>query len=143
MLSYVLVAIGGAIGSVLRAWVGNVMVALTGPAFPWGTLLINVVGSFVIGCFAVLTAADSRFAAPAELRTFVMVGLCGGFTTFSAFSLQTLDLARDGRVGQALGNVVLSVALCLAGVAAGALLATSLRGPPTVAAALPSGRDHG
>ena len=127
MLTYALIGLGGAIGSIARAWLGTVMVALAGPSFPWGTILINVVGSFVIGFFATLTATDGRFAATADLRSFVMVGLCGGFTTFSSFSLQTLDLLRDGRPGQALGNVALSVALCLASVAVGYSMALTTR----------------
>lgn len=127
MLNYALIGLGGAIGSILRAWLGTAMVALTGSTFPWGTILINIVGSFVIGFFGTLTATDGRFAAPFDLRTFVMVGLCGGFTTFSSFSLQTLELARGGRAGQALGNVALSVVLCLASVAAGYALALAIR----------------
>ena len=127
MLNYALIGLGGAIGSILRAWLGTVMVALTGPSFPWGTILINVVGSFVIGFFATLTATDGRFAASFDMRSFVMVGLCGGFTTFSSFSLQTFELVRDGRAGQALSNVVLSVVLCLASVAAGYALASAIR----------------
>ena len=127
MLNYVLIAVGGAIGSVLRAWVGTVMVALTGPTFPWGTILINIIGSFVIGFFGTLTATDGRFAVPFDMRAFAMVGICGGFTTFSSFSLQTLELARDGRAGQALGNIALSVVLCLGSVAAGYSLALVLR----------------
>ncbi len=135
MLNYLLIAIGGAIGSVLRAWLGNAIVALTGPSFPWGTILINIVGSFVIGFFGTLTATDGRFSLPFDLRAFVMVGICGGFTTFSSFSLQTLELARDGRAGQALGNVALSVALCLASVAAGYALAATIRTSPLAAIA--------
>ncbi len=133
MLTYALIGLGGAIGSVLRAWLGTVMVALTGPAFPWGTIVINVLGSSVIGLFGTLTAADGRFAAPFDARAFVMVGLCGGFTTFSSFSLQTLELARDGRPGQALGNVLLSVVLCLASVAAGYSLGLAIRTSPLAA----------
>ncbi len=127
MLNYALIGLGGAIGSILRAWLGTLMVVLTGPSFPWGTILINIVGSFVIGFFGTLTAIDGRFAVPFDLRTFVMVGVCGGFTTFSSFSLQTLELARDGRAGQALGNVALSVVLCLASVATGYALALTIR----------------
>ena len=127
MLTYVLIGIGGAIGSILRAWLGTAVVALTGASFPWGTILINVVGSFVIGFFGTLTATDGRFAVPFDMRAFVMVGICGGFTTFSSFSLQTLELAHDGRASQALGNVALSVVLCLGSVAAGYALASSIR----------------
>ncbi len=127
LLTYALVALGGALGSVARAWLGTALVALTGPAFPWGTIAINVLGSLVIGFFGTLTATDGRFALPFDARAFVMVGVCGGFTTFSSFSLQTLELLRDHRAGQALGNVVLSVLLCLAGVAAGYSLALAAR----------------
>ena len=140
MLNYALIGLGGALGSMLRAWLGTAMAGLIGSSFPWGTILINVIGSFVIGLFAMLTATDGRFALPLDARTFVMVGVCGGFTTFSSFSLQTLELARDGRAGQALGNVALSVLLCLAGVAAGSRLATAIRISPLamVGAAAPA-----
>jgi len=119
-LSYVLIGVGGALGSVARAWATLAVARLAGAAFPWGTILINVVGSFVIGFFGTLTDdAGGRFAAGAEARAFVMAGLCGGFTTFSSFSLPTLELLRHGRAGPALANIGLSVALCLAAVAAG------------------------
>jgi CrcB protein len=117
--TYAWIAVGGALGSMARAWMAIAVARVTGPAFPWGTILINIVGSFVIGFFGTLTAYDSRLSVPADARAFVMVGICGGFTTFSSFSLQTLELARDGRFGQALGNVALSVVLCLAAVTAG------------------------
>ncbi len=135
LMTYALIALGGAVGSVARAWIGTALVALTGPAFPWGTIAINVLGSFVIGFFGTLTATDGRFAASFDARAFVMVGICGGFTTFSSFSLQTLELLRDHRAGPALGNVLLSVLLCLAGVAAGYSLALSARTSRLAAAA--------
>jgi protein CrcB len=125
--TYLWIALGGALGSVGRAWLAFAVARALGPQFPWGTILVNVVGSFVIGFFGTLTAAsDGRFALPADARAFVMVGVCGGFTTFSSFSLQTLELARDGRPGEALANVALSLALCLASVAAGHYGAASL-----------------
>ena len=127
ILTYALIALGGALGSVGRAWLGTLLAALTGPAFPWGTIAINVLGSFVIGFFGTLTATDGRFALPFDARAFVMVGVCGGFTTFSSFSLQTLELLRDHRAGQAMGNVLLSVALCVGSVAAGYSLALAIR----------------
>ena len=127
MLSYALIGLGGALGSMSRAWVAIAMARLTGPSFPWGTILINVTGSFLIGVVASLTATDSRLAGLGDLRTFVMVGFCGGYTTFSSFSLQTLDLARDGRPGQALGNIALSVLLCLGSVAVGHYAGEALR----------------
>lgn len=136
---YLSVAIGGAIGSVARAWLAIVAARITGPQFPWGTILINIVGSFIIGFFGTLTTSDGRFSVPTDVRAFVMIGICGGFTTFSSFSLQTLELARDGRPAQALGNVALSVVLCLLAVTAGYASAGSLH-RPRLAAAL-SGDD--
>ena len=119
---YGAVALGGALGSVARAWLGAAVGHLTGPEFPWGTLLINILGSFVIGWFAAITAGDGRWAAQAGWRAFVMVGVCGGFTTFSAFSLQTLELLHIGALGRAAAYVVGSVVLCLAGVWAGMVI---------------------
>ncbi len=127
-LTYLWIALGGALGSVARAWLGLAVARLAGGAFPWGTILINVLGSFAIGAFATLTVTGSRFAAPFDTRAFVMVGLCGGFTTFSSFSLQTLELAREGRAGWALANVGLSVALCLLAVAAGYAMGAAVKG---------------
>jgi CrcB protein len=97
---------------------------LTGLAFPWGTILVNIIGSLVIGFVATLTGPNGRVVVPAEAQAFVMVGLCGGFTTFSAFSFQTLELARDGRLVYAGANIMLSVVLCLTAVALGHWLAT-------------------
>lgn len=117
------VALGSALGGLARYWLGAWVTAWTGPSFPWGTLLINVLGSFVIGLFAaalgergLLGDALGRgglFLDVVDLRAFVMVGLCGGFTTFSSFSLQTLELLQAGRTGPALGYVAGSVLACL------------------------------
>lgn len=126
MMGYIWIGLGGAFGSMARAWLAITVARATGPQFPWGTILINIIGSFVIGFFGTLTANDSRFAVPGDFRAFVMVGICGGFTTFSSFSLQTLELMRDGRVAQGLGNVGLSVAFCLLSVAAGHYSAGSI-----------------
>lgn len=119
MIGYLWIGLGGALGSIARAWLALTVARITGPQFPWGTILINIIGSFVIGFFGTLTASGSRFAVPVDARAFVIIGLCGGFTTFSSFSLQTLELVRDGRIAQALGNIVLSVTLCLSAVAVG------------------------
>jgi CrcB protein len=94
--------------------------------FPIGTLFVNIMGSFIIGFFGTLTAPDSRFMAGAATRLFVMVGICGGFTTFSSFSLQTLNLAQDGEWLYAGLNIGGSVILCLSGVWAGHVLASKL-----------------
>jgi len=130
MSTYLWVALGGALGSVARFWMTNAVAALTGPRFPWGTILINVLGSFVIGLFAYLTTPSGRIPASLDMRAFVMVGICGGFTTFSAFSLQTLELARNGDWLAVAGNIVLSVVLCLAAVWAGYALAGVGATPP-------------
>ena len=122
-----LVALGGALGTVAR----YLLSAATAPisqGVPWGTIGINVAGSLAIGLFGTLTLAHGRYPAPEPLRLFVMVGVCGGFTTFSSFSLQTLDLLRAGSPGRAGLNVAASVALCLAAVAAGHLLGARLNG---------------
>lgn len=120
--AWIAVATGGALGSVARFWLTGAMTALTGPRFPWGTLLINVIGSFVIGLVAGLSLTPDRVALHPDLRIFLMTGVCGGFTTFSAFSLQTLELIQTGDAGPALFYAVASVVLCLAGVWAGAEL---------------------
>jgi CrcB protein len=123
MIPYLCVALGGAIGSVGRYWTGLVASRAWGDAFPWGTLVINILGSFVIGFFATLTLPDGPLPADANVRVFVMVGLCGGYTTFSSFSLQTLALMKAGDWLGAVGNAVLSVLLCMVAVALGSWLA--------------------
>ena len=122
MTGYLWVGLGGALGSMARFWLAATMAALTGPRFPWGTLLINVIGSFVIGWFGALTAESGPFDVPADIRLFVMVGLCGGFTTFSSFSLQTLELLQSGEVVRAASYIAGSVVLCLLFVWIGATL---------------------
>jgi CrcB protein len=122
-MSYVWVALGGAIGSVARFGCGSVAARLAGSAFPWGTLLVNVAGSLAIGVLAGLVTADGRALVSGDARAFLMVGVLGGFTTFSSFSLETLELARDGAWAAAALNVVASFALCLVAVWLGYLLA--------------------
>ena len=114
MGAWVAVAVGGAIGSVGRFWLTAAMTGLTGPRFPWGTLLINVLGSFVIGLVAGFTLTPARVGMHPDIRIFLMTGVCGGFTTFSAFSLQTLELLQAGETVPALGYAVGSVVLCVA-----------------------------
>lgn len=126
MERYLLVALGGAIGTVGRYWLSGVVAQMVGETFPWGTLVINVTGSFVIGFFGTLTGPDGRIFASTTTRQFVMIGICGGYTTFSSFSLQTLNLMNDGEWLYAGGNVVLSVVLCLIGVWLGVVLAAML-----------------
>ena len=126
MYLYLLIAIGGALGSVMRFAMSGFVTQQTGDAFPWGTLLVNVLGSFIIGFFATFTGPDGRYLVSSAGRQFFMTGVMGGFTTFSAFSLQTLALSREGEWLRAGGNVVGSVVLCLVAVWIGHLLAFSL-----------------
>ena len=117
-MTYLWVAIGGALGTLARFWVSDFFAKLTGPGFPWGTILINIAGSCLIGWFAGLTVYG-KLSQGGDLRAFLMAGICGGFTTFSAFSLQTIELLRQGRPGAAAANVALSVLLCGVGTALG------------------------
>jgi len=118
--------IGGGLGSLARWWVSGFIAQRFGETFPWGTLLVNVSGSFVIGLFATLTGPDGRWLAPASFRQFFMLGICGGYTTFSSFSLQTLNLVEDGEWFRAGANTVLPVVLCLLGVWLGHIMAMGL-----------------
>lgn len=121
------VTLGGAIGTLARYAI-SVWALPISHRLPWGTILINLSGSFVIGFFGTLTLASGRFPVAENVRLFVMVGLCGGFTTFSSFSLQTLDLLRSGAVLRAAVNVAASVVLCVAAVAAGHFIAARMNG---------------
>jgi CrcB protein len=126
LLLYLWIAAGSALGGVARYFCTGVASRLLGETFPWGTLFVNVTGSFIIGFFATLTGPDGRIFAGTTTRQFVMTGILGGFTTFSSFSLQSLNLANDGEWLQAGGNVVGSVVLCLVAVWLGHMLALSL-----------------
>lgn len=123
-MTWLVVALGSALGGMARYGVGMVVARAVGQSFPWGTLLINVVGSFVIGLFGAMTLADGPMPASATVRAFVMVGICGGFTTFSSFSLQTVDLLQAGEAMAAAAYIAASVALCLAGTFLGYWLAS-------------------
>jgi CrcB protein len=123
--AYLLVALGGALGSVARHWCSLTMGARFGAAFPWGTIIVNIVGSFAIGVLAALLDADT--ARVQSGREFLMVGVLGGYTTFSAFSLQTLTLLREEKIAWAAANVVVSVVACLVAVALGYFIARFAR----------------
>jgi len=128
MLAYLWVAIGGALGSVARFGIGGLVSEKFGQTFPWGTLVVNVTGSFVIGFIGALTVAEGRLSPQSRVfaTQFLMTGICGGYTTFSSFSVQTLNLMRDGEWLQAGGNVLLSVALCMIAVWLGWLLGSAV-----------------
>jgi CrcB protein len=126
MFSYLVVAIGGALGSVGRFWFSGAVAQRFGETFPAGTLLVNVSGSLIIGFFAALTGPDGRVWASPSFRQFFMIGVLGGYTTFSSFSLQTLALARDGEWLLATLNALGSFVLCLVAVWIGDYLAMLL-----------------
>jgi CrcB protein len=125
MKSYLLIALGSGFGGMARYWCSGFMAAYLGETFPWGTIMVNVLGSFGIGLFVTLTAPDGRLFVGTEIRHFFIFGLFGGFTTFSSFSVQTLNLVRGGEWLQATANVVGSVVLCLTAVWFGHVLAAS------------------
>ena len=123
---YCWIGLGSALGGVARYACSGVAARLFGETFPWGTLIVNVTGSLIIGFFATLTGPDGRIFAGSTARQFVMMGLLGGLTTFSSFSLQTLSLAQESQWFQAGGNIVAAVVLCLLAVWLGHLLANSI-----------------
>lgn len=123
---YFWVAIGAALGGMARYWCSGVAARLVGETFPWGTFVVNVVGSFIIGFFATLTGPGGRFYVGSIGRQFVMTGICGGYTTFSSFSLQTLNLGNDGEWFRVGANITLSVTCCMISVWAGSLLGAGL-----------------
>lgn len=124
MNQVLLVALGGAVGSVCRYLVGVGALRLMGPSFPWGTLAVNVAGSFAIGILAELIVA--RFGASAELRLLLITGFLGGFTTFSAFALDAVTLFERGASLAAATYLVLSIGASIAAAIAGIGLMRSL-----------------
>ncbi len=123
LVAYLVIGIGSALGGLARYGTGALAVALWGAVFPWGTILINILGSLVIGGFATLTGPDGRIYIGSLGRQFVMIGLCGGYTTFSSFSLESLQLLQQGRPLAAGANIALSLVLCLLAVWIGHVLA--------------------
>ena len=121
MLTYLLLGLGGALGTIMRYWL-NGAVSTYFPAFPMGTLVINVTGSFLITFFGTLTDPDGRWLVSPTARLFFMTGICGGYTTFSSFSLATLKHLQERQWLYAGSNIVLSVVLCLVVVWLGWLL---------------------
>jgi CrcB protein len=124
--NFLWVMVGSALGGAARFWGSVVIANRFHETFPWGTLIVNIIGCFIIGLFNTLTGPDGRFFVPVIWRQFVMIGICGGFTTFSAFSLQTLTLIQNGEWLHAGGNVLSSVALCMIAVWLGHILAANV-----------------
>lgn len=129
LLATLFVAIGGAIGSVARFWLTEISARLWGGEFPWGTIIANVSGSLLIGAITALPVLGPRDLLGPLGRQFLMIGIMGGYTTFSSFSLQTLIMLQHGHLAKAAVNVVGSVALCLIAVWAGYALAASVSAP--------------
>lgn len=113
MQNYLWIAVGSALGGVARYWCSGVAARLIGETFPWGTLIVNVIGSFIIGFIATISGPDGRWFLSTTTRQFIMVGFCGGYTTFSSFSLQTLNQMHDGEWLYVGLNIGASVILCL------------------------------
>lgn len=129
LTQYLVIGLGGALGSMLRFGIGSLIdmnVQKTGQIFPWGTIVVNVTGCFVIGFIFTISTGEGRLLLSPLTRNFIMIGILGGYTTFSSFSLQTLTLTQDGQWWGAAANVLLSVVLCLVGCWLGAMLAGSL-----------------
>jgi CrcB protein len=126
MLDYVLVMVGGALGTGARFWISGFVAEGGGELFPLGTLAVNVTGSLVIGFVAAFTDPEGSFLLSPRLRAFFMIGVCGGYTTFSSFSLQTFDLVRDGDWFKAGLNTLLSFGCCLIAVWLGRILALAM-----------------
>lgn len=137
-----LVMLGGALGTLARYLVSVSTLALSRD-LPWGTIGINITGSFIIGFFGTLTLAHGRFPVSENTRLFVLVGFCGGFTTFSSFSLQTFTLLREGAMLRAAINVVASVLFCVGAAAVGHLLAAGLNGGATQVAQTATEEESG
>jgi CrcB protein len=122
---YAYVAVGSVLGGSAR-YLASVLLQSAGHGFPWATLFVNVTGSFVIGFYSAITGPDGRVFASARQRQFVMTGFCGGYTTFSTFSLETFQLIRSGHVSTGLMNLFISIVAWLVAVWLGHTIATRL-----------------
>jgi CrcB protein len=120
MNAYLWIFVGGGLGSVARFLISGAIDRSIGVVFPWGTIVVNVTGCFVIGVLATVTGSDGRLQVDPDFRQFLLIGICGGYTTFSSFSLQTLNLVRNGEMLSATGNTVISFAACMVAVWIGA-----------------------
>ena len=123
-IAYLWVALGGALGGVSRFWLSGLISTRFGETFPFGTLIINITGSFLIGIFAAFAAPEGRLDSQSRIfvTQFLMIGICGGYTTFSSFSFRTLQLMQERQWLYAGANVILSVVLCMIAVWLGFLL---------------------
>ena len=125
-MTYLWIGIGSALGGIGRYLLSGFIAHRVGEVFPMGTLVVNVTGSFLIGFVAALSAPEGRIFLTPLTRQFLMIGVLGGYTTFSSFSLQTLSLTSEGEWLYAILNVTLSVLLCLLAVWLGQVLAQTI-----------------
>ncbi|MGI9258059.1 MAG: fluoride efflux transporter CrcB [Gammaproteobacteria bacterium] len=125
-MTYLWIGLGSALGGMGRYWFSEAFARAYGEAFPWGTIFVNVSGSLAIGALATALGPEGKLLASSDIRVFLMIGICGGYTTFSSFSLQTLNLLRDGHWLGAGANIMLSVILCVMAVWIGYVGATAL-----------------
>lgn len=121
---YLIIGLGSFLGGIARYWLSGVVHLWTGVMFPWGTLTVNVIGSFIIGFLYSLFSPTGLFLVSSETRYFLTIGICGGFTTFSTFSLETLNLFQEGEFFKVGLNIIVTVLLCLLFVWLGHLLAS-------------------
>ncbi len=126
MINYLWVSLGAAVGGGLRYWLSNFTYKFVPATFPYGTLVVNVIGSFILGM--VMLHFDQKELISPGLRLFIAVGFCGGFTTFSSFSLETFNLLRDSQLALGLLNILLNVLVCLIGVAIAYLISRWIGG---------------
>ena len=124
MTQVIAIAAGGAAGALLRYWMSNGIHAVLGRGFPYGTLTVNVIGSLLMGFLYIWLI--ERLASGPVLRAFLLIGVLGAFTTFSTFSVETLNLVESGQLGKAILNVLISVVVCIAAAGLGILLARQL-----------------
>jgi CrcB protein len=119
MSNYILVALGSAMGGMARYGCMGFVARHIGITFPWGTLFVNIAGSLVMGVLAALVPVESHWPPASGARALLMIGVCGGFTTFSSFSIETVGLARNGQWASAGSYVIGSFVLCVAAAAIG------------------------
>jgi fluoride exporter len=124
MTQVLAIAAGGAIGALLRYWTSLAVHSRLGTGFPYGTLAVNVLGSLLMGFLYIWLI--ERLAAGPALRAFLLIGVLGAFTTFSAFSMETLNLIEGGQAGKALLNIAVSITVCIAAAALGIFAARQL-----------------